>query len=500
VTSSVATGEVTRDELTAILVPRDGLILEEEAGPGVYRAVDGPVRRYERRVEVQDGGGDLVRVRQTVDLELAVPFVAWLFDAAVRRHLGRLGPPGPPPWWAPPARPDARAAAALSILAVAAAIGGYLVALLTTTVAFAGREFGEGPAAQGVVAVVVRFAGFAVLFAAVATADRLGRRRLLVWTLAGGSVITALGALAPSLTWLGATQAVGRSLGLGALICVSIMAAEEMPSGSRAYGVSVLGLAGGLGAGLAAIALSVADIAPWGWRLLYVVPVTALLLVRTIARRLPETRRFAAPHPHASLPGRGARLGLLGASAILANLMAAPAAFYANRYLLVDHGFSAAEISLFTVVTGTPGVIGVVVGGRLADTRGRRVVGAVAVVAGTVTTALFFLASGVALWILPVIGSVIGAAALPALGVYGPELFPTSLRGRAAGLLSLAGLAGSAIGILTTGFLAERAGGVGPVIATLGIGPLLVAGLVMIAYPETAGRSLEDLNPEDRAA
>jgi hypothetical protein len=30
------------------------------------------------------------------------------------------------------------------------------------------------------------------------------------------------------------------------------------------------------------------------------------------------------------------------------------------------------------------------------------------------------------------------------------------------------------------------------------VGPLAVSVLVLVAYPETARRSLEDLNPEDR--
>jgi MFS family permease len=111
---------------------------------------------------------------------------------------------------------------------------------------------------------------------------------------------------------------------------------------------------------------------------------------------------------------------------------------------------------------------------------------------------MVFLSSGVGLWVWAVAGSVIGAAAVPALGVYGPELFPTSARGRAGGLLALAGLTGSAAGLLATGFAADSLGRLGPAIAWLAIGPLVVVGLVLVAYPETARRTLEDLNPEDR--
>jgi hypothetical protein len=42
--------------------------------------------------------------------------------------------------------------------------------------------------------------------------------------------------------------------------------------------------------------------------------------------------------------------------------------------------------------------------------------------------------------------------------------------------------------------------GLGPAISTLAFGPVLVAALVVILYPETAHIELEDLNPEDRLA
>jgi MFS family permease len=92
----------------------------------------------------------------------------------------------------------------------------------------------------------------------------------------------------------------------------------------------------------------------------------------------------------------------------------------------------------------------------------------------------------------------IASASVPALGVYGPELFPTSLRGRAGGLITALGVLGSGIGIAAGGLLADRFGSVGSALLLLAPGPLIVTVLVLLAYPETAHRALEDLNPEDR--
>jgi MFS family permease len=93
---------------------------------------------------------------------------------------------------------------------------------------------------------------------------------------------------------------------------------------------------------------------------------------------------------------------------------------------------------------------------------------------------------------------VIGSAGVPALGVYGPELFPTSLRGKVGGMLSLVGLAGSAVGLILAGMAADSAGGLSQALIPLAAGPVIVAVLVLFFYPETAGRELEELNPEDR--
>ena len=177
----------------------------------------------------------------------------------------------------------------------------------------------------------------------------------------------------------------------------------------------------------------------------------------------------------------------------------APQAQFANRFLRVERGYSGGTIGLFTLGTGTPAAIGLLVGGRLADRRGRRPVGAVALAVGATCTAALFFFRGWAMWAWALAGSMAFDASIPALAVYGPELFPTSLRGRANGILTVVALAGSAAGLVAAGALSDWIGTIGPAMAVLAVGPVIVAGLVLTKYPETAGLELEQLNPEDEA-
>lgn len=489
----------TDDEgLAGILTPRTDLLLERELGDGRFEAADGPVRSYLRTVEVgtAQAGGERA-VIQTIDFELAVPYFAWLFLWPFKRALAR--PPGArAPWWAPPARLDARAASVLGTLALLTVVFGYLNTLFTQTVTFAGDEFRSTNGALGVAGSLVRLGGLVALFVVV-RADRRGRKAMLVLSATMGSVLAVTGAAAPSLAWLTASQLLARAFATAILILVAVVAAEEMPAGSRAYAVSLLAMAGGLGAGVCVVALRLADLGTRGWRLLYLAPLLALPVVGAVRRRLPESRRFAAPHADVELSGHGRRLALLAVSGLLSNLFAAPNSQFSNQFLRTERGFTGGRIALLSLTAGTPGAVGIVVGGRVADVRGRKRVAAVALVFGTMLTVGFFFAHGWTMWLAATLGTVIGAAAIPALGVYGPELFPTGLRGRANGLVAVSSLVGSGAGLLLAGVLADRAGRIGPAMAVLATGPLLLAILVLAAYPETAGRELEDLNPEDRA-
>lgn len=483
----VVRSEVDPADREVLLQPRRDLVLETAVGDGRFVAAVGPVISYERRLE---------GTSQTVEYELAVPYWWWLFALPFKRRIARP-PRADLPWWAPPEPLDARASAAIASLAALSLVLGYLNTLFTQTIAFAGEEFGAGDSAQGVAGSFVRLGGLLALVI-VALADRRGRRTTLLTASFAGCLLAVTGALAPSLPWLTGSQTVARGCATALLLLVGIVAAEEVPARCRAYAVSLLAMATGLGAGFCIIALKLADLGERGWRLIYVLPVLGLPLVVSVRRHLTESRRFLAPHPAVRIAGHGRRLWLLAASGFLGNLFIAPQGQFANRYLRTEHGFSAGRISLLSVVTGAPGIIGIVVGGRMADLRGRRRVASVALVGGTLCTVAFFFSGGWALWAWPLCGTMLNAATVPALGVYGPELFPTSLRGRANGLVGMCGLAGSASGLALAGILGDAFGRLGPAMAILATGPILVAALVLLAYPETAGRELEELNPEDQ--
>lgn len=474
--------------------PRDDVVVERALGDGRFEAARGPFTTYERTLSVDPDG----TVHETIDYRLAplvwrVPF-GWLY----RHALGHPPRRGTKPFWAPPETTDATAATALGALCTLAIVFGYLGTLLTQTITFAADELGASKADQGATLAAVRL-GVLGAVALTALADRRGRRSVLLGSAAVACVVSAVAALAPDLVTIGVSQAIVRGLATAGAVMLAIIAAEEMPAGSRAFAVSLLTMSGALGVGMCLWALPLADTGPSGWRLLFALPLLGLPVVRHVGRHLTESRRFTVTHAAAGMAGHGRRFWLLATSALLLNLFTAPASQLMNEFLRDERGFSASRISLFTILTNTPGAIGIVIGGRLADNRGRRVVGAVGVAGGVGLTVAMVLSGGWPMWALSVGGAIVGAATVPALGVYGPELFPTSLRGRANGIIAILGVAGSVVGLLVAGILSERWDGLGPALAVLAIGPACMALLVLVAYPETAHRELEDINPEDRA-
>lgn len=489
----VLTRRIQEDEVALARQPRDDVVLEVATSGDRFTAAMGPFTHYERSLSVGDDG----LLTETIAYRLAPMVWPFPFAALYRKALLRRRADGSKPWWSPPETPDAQAATAIGSLCALALVFGYIGTLLSQTITFAADEFSASKTDQGATLAAVRIGVLGAL-ALTALADRKGRRRVVLACAGTGCTIAALSALAPDLVSLGVAQTLVRGLATAGGLLVVIVAAEEMPAGSRAFAITLISAAGAFGAGFCLMVLPLADLGDRGWRLVLAAAALLLPIVRLVARHLPESRRYDTKHAEVGMAGHGRRFWLLAVSALLLTLFTAPASQLLNEFLRDEEGFSALQITFFSILTNTPGGIGLVVGGRLADTRGRRLVGAVGVIGGTLLTVAMVLLGGRPMWVLSVGGAIVGAMVVPALGVYGPEMFPTSLRGRANGIIAILGVTGSVIGLAAAGYLSDRWDGLGPALALLSVGPLLMAVLVLVAYPETAHRELEELNPEDR--
>lgn len=494
--------------------PRADLVSERCAdtddGVVVFVQDDGPFMTYRRRVSEELDGANR-RWRETIDYRMEIPWFAWMFVWFVRRYFAGRSPGPEPlrqPAWAPPDRVTPRQVRVLGLLAAASLTSAFVNTLFTQTVAFASDDFGIGDWGRGVAGTVVRL-GILFGLPAAFLADRIGRRRVVVFLAWAAPIIASLGAVAPNFTVLVGTQTVSRPLGLALDLLIAVIAAEEMPRSSRAYAVSILAMANGLGASVAVIALPLADIGTSGWRLVYVLALVWLVVALDLTRRLPETQRFerlrAATHLDAKPSDqhddrrRGRRrLAIQMAVAFCGNLLLSPASFFQNSFLKEERGFSAGMVSVFTLVTAAPAVIGLVAGGRVADRRGRRRMAAGCVPVGAVFIALSFHFQATWMWTAAIAGAIVAAAAYPSLAVYRTELFPTANRGRAAYLILASALVGGSISLLLTGALLDAGWSYGTVMMALVIGPALVSVIVLTTFPETAHRELEELNPQDR--
>lgn len=438
------------------------------------------------------------RVRETFDFQLSpgawrfltVPLLSFgLRKTSITRHT---------PWWAPTQRLDSpRALAVLGRLATLSFVIGYLSGLIGQTMTFAAEEFDAGSTAQGVVLSGVRLGGFLAIGLSV-LADRRGRARLLLLSVVISVLATAAGALAPHIAGLGMSQAVSRGGTTAAAALVGVVLAEEMPKGARAWAVGQVTMAGGAGFAPVLFLLPLADLSEQAWRILYAVPLLVLPPLLYHIRRVPETRRFARPHTEVPVSKRLSRFWLVAGLLILLNVFVAPTSQFRNEFLRDERAFNATSISIFVAVTGGLAAIGIFTGGRMAEKWGRRYVGAGAAIGSAVGITASFIVGGPTMWLMATLGMIVSAALIPSTGVYGAELFPTSLRGAANGTAGALAMGGSVIGLLAVGTLADRIGSFGPAIALVATAPVLAALLILTKFPETARTELEDLNPEDK--
>ena len=466
---------------------------------------------------------DETRVTFEVRSDEQIPYFGWFVDLLrrvdARRELRYAAaqltaavdgtPPPEPPgrtMLLPPVPFTGDQMARLAAISVVATAASFCGALFTQNGDAVTQTFSRSDSDLGWALAISRI-GVLVSLVAASLSDRFGRRRTLLTCVIGAAVANAITAVAPSFAVFTIAQLFTRAFVNAVLVIAGLAAVEDAPEGARAFALSMFGLAFGLGFSLSVLLLPLADLGDNGWRIAFAVSALVVLVIPTLRVHLRETKRYERIEGRDVERGRirevfdrkyGSRFLLLGLAGFLTNLFSAPSSQLTNRYLHREHGFLNSEIALFrTVTAGIPGILGVVLGGRLAESRGRRPVTIAGLAIASLFQMSFFLTGGWFLWVSPMIAIVAAVAGGLALGALDTELFPTEVRGTSNGFLLVCGVAGSAVGLVLATSIKNAVGGLGPAIALCGVAPLIAAFLVVPRLPETADRRLDDISPSE---
>ncbi|MCJ7439257.1 MAG: MFS transporter [Acidimicrobiia bacterium] len=515
--------ERVRETATRVLGLRDegdGVLVGEIA----HRTGDATARLAVdvRATGTRGGEPDGTTVELTATSDLRVPFFGWLVDPLVRLGTRQAlrqvvaaieaelaGEAAPTPRHhalLPPVPFTAEQAKRLAALAAVAALASFSGALLTQNGDTVARSFHQSDEALGFALALAR-AGVLFALVASAVADRVGRRRLILLGLVVAALANGLAAAAPSFEVFTASQVLTRAALNATAIVASVAAVEEAPEGARAYALSLFALALGLGFSLSVVLLPLSDLGSESWRIAFAASAMTVFLVPLIARHLRETDRFVQLASRVKERWRirevfdaryGKRFVVLGLVAFLTSIFAAPSSQLTNRYLTGAHDFSNSQVAIFRMITaGVPGILGLLLAGRLAESRGRRPVAILGLFVATAAQAAFFLGAGALLWLAPPVAIMAAACAGLAVGTVNTELFPTEVRGTSNGFILVCGVAGAALGLVLTTQLRDAVGGLGPAIALCGIAPILAAVVLLRHLPETRARTLDEVSPSE---
>ncbi len=363
---------------------------------------------------------------------------------------------------------------------------------------------GIGEDEVGLYAGIVRL-GVLLAFPLAYMADVVGRRRLLLFTLAGMTLATVGTAFVQEPWQFLVLQSLARTFAYAEEMLCFVVIAEEFAADRRGWAFARLAALGACGYGVAALLYGMIDVLPGGWRAFYILGGVGLALLVLARRGLPETQRFAAREtvgeraaPIIALvrayPGR---FLALAATTLPFTLGLTPALTLVSKFLQDERGFSPGAVGLLYFVGGGVSIAGYFLAGRLSDRFGRKRILLVTMLIAPLILACVFLGPN-GLWIAPAwsLGLFFYFAADVTLAGIGSELFPTSYRATATAARTVFGTFAALGGLALQSALYGPLGGHGPAIVALAlIAPFGVLPMLLF-LPETARRPLEEIAPE----
>jgi putative MFS transporter len=393
----------------------------------------------------------------------------------------------------------------LLLLGAATLFEGYDRFIVSLALPYIGRDLGVAEGDLGYALSIIRVGALLSIFLG-RIADRFGRRRVLLATVLAYTLATFATGLSTGLATFVLFQLVATIFLTAELALAQVVIAEEFPAGVRGRGQGFLGAFAALGAGVAALLFPILQASAFGWRGLYFIGILPLLLIAFLRRNMPETARWRQLQAEASArqpglfdvfrPGLRLRFTLLMLMAATATMVAGPTFAFASYRATNAFGWTPGQVSLMMIAGGGIGLLGWFVFGRLADTAGRRFIGAAGIVMAAAGIGLYYRTP----WLLPAFAMIVFAEAgvAIALNALGTELFPTGLRATAKSWITNAGIIGAMIGLGIVGAASDSLGGAHVVISLLAIAALIIGPLIFL-LPETRGQELEAITPAGAA-
>jgi MFS family permease len=399
----------------------------------------------------------------------------------------------------------------LLLLVSAAFFEGYDSSILALLLPNIQSTFGVSEATLGLTRIPIELGLFVAFFVA-RLSDRFGRRPMLLWSVVGYTVFTALTAISWDI-WSFTFFQFATRVFLGSEYAIGVtMIVEEFPAHrrARALGVMMTFMAFGTIATGLLLAAGLQDTS-LDWRAFYLVGLLPLLLLSVLRHRLRETRRFievqegrleAEPRQSMLVPWRPRfrrNLVLVGMIHMFRSvpLFGATAwwAFYAER----ERGFTDDQVAFYIICAYGLGCLGYYLCGRSMERFGRRPTGLVYGIGATIwMTVLFQTTSQTLSFVALLLGVFFGLGMAPVMGAVATELFPTEVRGQSmAWVRNVFEIAGYVFGPAVVGILGDhRSGAIGNVGDTVtALTLLMLPGLWLVwrYLPETKGRELEEI-------
>jgi MFS family permease len=342
-----------------------------------------------------------------------------------------------------------------------------------------------------------------------ASADLVGRRRLLLITILGQGIATLATAFTADYNQFVAAQFVTRLFGYAEEMLCFVVIVEEMQARARGWANGTLTAMDFTGGVVASIVFAAVNVMPYGWRAIYVIGAVPLFMVAYMRRNLPETKRFASQEAVTQ-----SRSKFSEAVALLRDLVReypkrvitiliavsawgfaiSAATLLASKYLQADYHYSPADTTLLFVPGGLIGLAGAIAAGRLSDRVGRKPVAfANCALAGI---CFFFFYNSAPAWAVPPLltlaffgffsGDVLVAG-------FALEIVPTHYRATVSGLRYLVEISMGAVALALEGHLYDYFHAHGPAIQWM-LATIPITLICILFLPEPAGKTLEEMS------